>query len=342
MADFDLQIITTHQCNLRCKHCYGSFGVKERSEITTKEIKTALKDFKRLCNSLDINSDVHFSGGEPLLREDIYELIAYASKISVRPVLLTNGILLTKEVIEKLVHAGLDSCQISIESSNKELHESVRGQGTFDRVVEATRLLKSLTNIKTALAIAVTKNNLAEVEEYVEFALDRFGVDRVVFHRFVPMGRANIEDALSPEQHDTFLNRVITLKQKYGKDKVSYTDPTLYGKICGLDTSEDAIGGCSAGFAALSIDANGDVFPCPRLPLKVGNIRKNSIYQIYNNSKILDKLRNRNNLKGKCGKCSYRFQCGGCRAYAYSLNKDAFAEDKLCISPKNVNISKKN
>lgn len=342
MADFDLQIITTHKCNLRCKHCYGNFGIRKDNEITTKETKILLKDFKRLCNALGINSDVHFSGGEPLLRKDIYELIAYAKKICVRPVLLTNGMLLNKEVIEHLAKSGLDSCQISVESSNKKLHESIRGEGTFDKVIESAKLLKSLTNIKTALAIAVTKKNLMEVEEYVKFALKKIGANRVVFHRFVPMGRASIKDAISPKQHASFLKRVLALKKIYGNNQVSYTDPTLYSKICGLDTNEDAIGGCSAGFVALSVDANGDVFPCPRLMVKVGNIRKNKIDNIYNNSRILNKLRNRNNLKGKCGKCSLRFQCAGCRAYAYSLSKDIFAEDKLCIAPKNVNLSKKN
>jgi len=330
MADFILQIITTHNCNLKCSHCYGNFGFKE-DELTTNILQEVLKDFKKLCDLLKMGAIVHFSGGEPLLREDIFNNIAYSKNLGIKTVLLTNGLLISKLTALKLEESGLDSCQISLESTKKEIHEKIRGKNTFDKTIKCALLLKEKTSIEVSLGMAVMKCNLNEVDDYSKLTIEKLKLDRAVFHRFVPMGRGRIEEKISPKEHDFFLDKIIKLKKKYGEEKIIYTDPLLYSKICGLPTNSSKIGGCSAGFAALSLDSNGDLMPCPRLNIKVGNIYENNIIYLYFNSEILKRIRNRENLKGKCKNCMFKYQCGGCRAYTYSVSKDLFSEDPLCM-----------
>ncbi len=331
MLCFDFQWITTAICNLRCTHCYGAFGLPGKDELNTEEGKSVLKQFKKLVTSVGLSPDIHFSGGEPLLRRDIYELISYAKSIGINVTILSNGTLINLDRAKSLEQSGVSKIQISFEGSNRETHEFIRGKNTFVKSLNAVKILKENTNIDVSMAMTVMKSNLNEAESFVELCKE-MRADRAVFHRFVPMGRGeNISNQeLTIAENKKFVEKYVELEENFGKKFVQYTDPLLYPVEFGEETNELELGGCSIGFSALSINYNGDVYPCPRVPFVIGNVRKNTLEEIWNNSAVLDKLRNRNNLKGKCGNCSFRFQCGGCRAVAFAVENDLFATDPGC------------
>lgn len=330
--EFILQVMLTKRCNLRCTHCYGNFGNTSSAELEFKEWQRVFLEMKELCEDNGFDLTIHFSGGEPLLNKDIFNMIDFCNKKRIKTVLLTNGVLISESIIEKLKAAGLDSCQISLESYKKEVNDSIRGNGTFEYITEAIKEIKYNSKIRVSAGMAIMKSNFSDFEEFAKVCLEKLGTDKVVFHRFVPMGRGSDNEMITWQQHDLFLERVKELKKKYGENKIIYTDPLLFCKVSEMkETGKEEMGGCSAGFSVLSINCEGEVYPCPRLPVSCGNIKDSSVSDIYWDSEVMNKLRDRDNLKGKCGECKLKFQCGGCRAFAHGLNGDFLQEDDLCV-----------
>lgn len=333
----------TYACNLKCKHCYSSAGSVLNDELTTDEAKTVIDKL----DGLGVTA-IAFSGGEPLLRKDIFELIEYASSRGIYTAMATNGTLISKDIARKLKDLGLGFVQISLDG-RKETHDRFRGvEGAFDRTIEGIKNCVD-AGLFVNVAMTVTKLNLRDVP-YVVNLCENLGVNWFMFYNFIPTGRGRdiVELDLTPEEREELL---VYLYEKNKNSNISLLStapqfarvslqremaiiPTHFYNIKRGKTLKDLaefIGGCGAGRFYISLKPNGDIQPCVFFPLKLGNILEiDDLDEFWQKTKVLEDLRNKDILKG-CGKCEYRYYCGGCRARAYNYFGDYLAPDPGCV-----------
>lgn len=317
---------TTRACNINCIHCYRDAGTKEKDELNTAEGKKLLEEIARAGFKIMI-----FSGGEPLLRPDIYELISHARSQGMRPVLGTNGILITPEVAVRLKEAGAACAGISLDSQDKAKHDWFRGYtGAWEetlRGIEACRAAGLPFQIHTT----VMDWNEAEVTAITDLAVKLGAVAHHIFF-LVPTGRAkDIEETtLNTAQYEALLERILD-KQAQVPIELKPTCAPQFMRIArqkGIPMRFSK--GCLAGTTYCVIIPNGDVHPCPYLPLKAGNVRTAAFDVLWKDSELFQKLRHEP-LKGGCSRCGYGDICGGCRARAYYYSDgDFLAEEPWC------------
>jgi len=311
------------ECNLKCKHCYAA-GFND--SLSLKEIKKIMDNSKSLGASF-----CHLSGGEFFLREDFKEIVNYAKDRFPNVEITSNGQLLDNKKCEFL-KGKISKLIISFEGPDAKSNDSIRGDGAFDKAKKAIQVAKD-SGLNVGINFTVTKQNISLVNDMVCFAKN-ISARFINFRRFIPIGSGDNEMELSPEEYLN-LNLIINKSRKKDLSIAMAGDPT---RIL-LDSrlrKKAKFAGCMAGIALISVNPNGDVTPCGYLQYILGNIRKTSLIDIWNNSEILSRLRNRENLNGKCKKCPDKSLCGGCRASAYAKYNDLFAKDPLCW--KNVQI----
>ncbi len=357
-APFQIVWNITRRCNLRCKHCYEDAG--------KKDIELDTNDAKRAIDILSKSGVVilAFSGGEPLVREDIFELIRYATSKGLYTAIATNGTLLTKENVKRLKESGLGFVQISLDGM-KEFHEEFRGvKGIYEKVLEGIRNSVN-AGFFTEIATTITKLNMDQIPKIIELA-EQLNVNWVMLYNFIPVGRGRdiIEVDLTPDEREDILRfafketcrrrtdilstapqyaRVALQCEGEGIIPTHFYNPNLKGRLKSLASF---IGGCGAGRFYLAMEPNGDIYPCVFFPRDkkylIGNILEDDFEELWINSKLLKELRDKNILKGNCGQCNYRFYCGGCRARAVNYFNDHLAPDPGCINNKQIWIELKN
>ena len=324
----------TGSCNLRCKHCRAS-AARERDpdELTTEEVKKVIADIASFSKPIMI-----LTGGEPLLREDIYELARFTAKQGLRPVLGTNGTLIDDRVAEKLKEAGIKRVSISIDCAYAGEHDAFRGvEGAYEKALKGIEACKK-AGLEFQVNTTVTRRNLPEIKE-IHSITKKLGA--VAHHLFllVPTGRGKALEAeeIPPEDYEKVLNWMYEAKDKgiYMRAtcaphyvRVAYQRGDRPERRHGMDAT---MGGCMAGRTFAFVSRKGEVNPCGYLPLKAGNVREQSFREIWENSELFNNLRSREDLRGKCGECEYRFACGGCRARAYARYGDYMEEEPYCI-----------
>lgn len=336
----------TNACNLKCKHCYQSARARSPDELNLGE-KLRLVD--ELADSGVVS--IAFSGGEPLLSPDFFEVARRSSERGMFVALATNGTLITKEVAKELKGAGVGYVEISLDSAMPEVHDGFRGvEGAFERTVRAVAHCAK-EGIFTCVATTVTKMNLREVPRLIELSKE-LGAKRFMAFNFIPTGRGREVAGmdLSPEEREDLL-RILQRESEKGIQVLS-TAPQ-YARVCleashGLMVSPthfyighaewdlgalaEFIGGCGAGRLYCAIQPNGDVTPCVFMPsLVVGNVRERSFLEIWHGSDVMGRMRRRDLLSGNCGQCPYKFICGGCRARALAYFGDFMAPDPGCV-----------
>ena len=331
MNDFRPYIVSwnlTRRCNLSCPHCYIDSTIRleeNNSELTLQEARLVIDELSYLNERLMLV----LSGGEPLLRRDIYEIIEYASSGGFIPVLGTNGILLTKEVVRLLKEAGLRGAGVSIDSVNPEEHDRFRGlEGAWELSVSGLRYARE-AGIETQIDVTLTDRNYQEIDRFIEFGAG-LGVKAVNFFFLICTGRAMKAD-ISTSNYESALkdvaDRVFKEKRLMVRARCA---PHIYRILYDEGYSiPPGTRGCLAGRSYMRIDPEGNVTPCPYMPVIVGNIRESSLSEIWNESTYLRLLRE-GTYKGRCGSCEYTEICGGCRARAFVENGDMMDEDRLC------------
>ncbi len=317
---------TTRKCNLQCHHCYRDSGpgVGTGAELTTQEGKRLLDQLQTAGFYL-----VVLSGGEPLLRSDIFDFIQYTRILGMRPVLGTNGTLLTKETAQKLRESGLAGVGISLDSTEPERHDDVRGQsGVHEETVTGVRNAVH-AGLRVQINMTLTERNYQNVEEMVELA-EGLGVHALYPFFLVPTGRGEkMEMNLLSEKHYFQVLDSVLQKQQ---ESVLELKPTCAPQFLPLarqrGVSMRFTRGCLAGVSYCCILPEGDVHPCPYLPLKAGNVRQTPFQTLWRSSDIFERLRQYSNYKGRCGGCHWLDLCGGCRARAYyNTDGDYLGED---------------
>jgi radical SAM protein with 4Fe4S-binding SPASM domain len=308
----------TRECNMKCSHCYiNATDKKLDNELTTQEAKNLMDQIYRVSRPLLI-----LSGGEPLLRPDIYELISYGSKIGLKMGLGSNGSLIDEAAAKKLKKAGITTVSISLDSNVPAQHDEFRGvAGAWEKAVEACKALRR-NNVLIQVNTTLTQQNYNQIDDIMALA-ESIGVEN--FHLFflVPTGRGTKLADISPSQYEEMITTTFAKTANHTLNVRPSCAPQFMriAKDMGVDMRQ-WIRGCIAGLYYCRIYPNGDVTPCPYLPIKLGNVREKSFEEIWFNSEVFKALRNPKALKGKCGVCEYRSLCGGCRARAYGLSND--------------------
>ncbi|MDD7793419.1 putative heme d1 biosynthesis radical SAM protein NirJ2 [Clostridium sp. 'White wine YQ'] len=317
---------TTNKCNMYCKHCYRDAGIQAEQELSTLEAKELINEIAKACFKIMI-----FSGGEPLMRPDIYELVNYASKLGLRSVLGSNGVMITREVAKKLKASGVMGVGISLDSLNAKKHDEFRNyNGAWRETVLGMKNCRD-EGLPFQVHTTVMLWNKDEILDLTDFAV---GMGAVAHHTFflVPTGRGgNIEnESLTPEMYEELL-RNIMMKQKYVDIELKPTCAPQFMRIAREMEMNPRFGrGCLAGTSYCIISPVGDVQPCAYLNMPIGNVRKNKFSEIWRDNEVFKKLRTLE-YKGKCGVCRHKKACGGCRARAaFYNNGDYMAEEEWC------------
>jgi len=329
-STFHLQWHITERCNLACKHCYFEPKFLE-NELSLSRLFKILDQYLKLLKKWKIpreNSRISITGGEPMVRKDFFEFLEKCcqNKGLTRYGILTNGILLNKENLAHLKDLKIDYAQVSLEGMRK-ANDEIRGKGTFEKIMEAAKLLVK-NKIDTNISVTITKQNLKDVPSLIKLA-KKLKVNSLSLRRLIPLGRGEEMKKLilSPQEtKDLFLYHLKTnqnFKNKGLKLRLSI------GCEDGILTQEGySANTCVAGYSSLTILPNGNVYPCRRLPIYVGNILRQSLEEIFYNSRELKKLRNPKNTNIRCQNCPYYDKCkGGAKCVSYAHWKDTYLED---------------
>jgi heme b synthase len=330
----------TKACNLACRHCRASAITQlDSNELSTVEAKgfiDHLADYGRPILIL--------TGGEPLLRKDVYEIARYGTDKGLKVVLATNGTLVTPEIAQHLKWAGIQRISVSIDGSDAATHDDFRGEsGSFDASLRALTYIED-AGIGYQINTIITKRNIEQIPGILDLAI-KLGTDALHIFLLVPTGRGKemMDDEIPPEEYEQVLNWFYK-QQKTVPIQLKATCAPHYFRIMrqhakkeGIKITPETHGfeamtrGCLAGSGFCFVSHIGDVNPCGYLPVLAGNIKQQSFCDIWENSKIFIDLRDVKKLKGKCGICEYREVCGGCRARAYAKTGDYMDEEPYCI-----------
>ncbi len=339
----------TNICNLKCKHCYQDAGKRLKQEL---DLKSRLKVIDQLAEE-DVFS-IAYSGGEPLMDKDLWEVIKRANKYKFYQSIATNGTLITPDVARKMVEMGVNYVEISLDSTKAKVHDEFRGiPGFWEKAVKGIENAVAQEGIQVGIASTITRLNFEELEDLIQFAKN-IGADKFYAFNFIPTGRGKdiVNVDLTPEQREEMLNILYDHYQK--GDIVCMTTSPQYARVCMMKSNlsfapsshyttargrqarvlAEFIGGCGVGRAYCSIQPDGIVTPCVFMPIPVGDLKHQSFGEIWNNSPILKELRHREDLEENCGICEYRAVCGGCRARAYAYFGNYKAPDPGCINNK--------
>jgi radical SAM protein with 4Fe4S-binding SPASM domain len=335
----DLHVISwnvTRQCNLACTHCYLPAKTrKERSGPSSLDELTTQEAFKIIDQIGLVNPEVMLilSGGEPLLREDIFELSAYATGKGMMVVLGSNGVLIDKPVARSMKQSGVSGISISLDSLDPEHHDAVRScPGAWKQAVAGIRHCTN-EDLSVQINMVVTSKNYDKLPEMIDYSKS---LGAKVFSPFflVCTGRGEKLTDISPQQYEKVLSLIVEAQNEHGGMMIrTRCAPTirriLFEKNPNSPLLKIGTGRCLAGISYCRLSPEGDVTPCPYLPLVAGNIRETDFEDIWNNAGIFGSLRTQAR-KGKCGECTFRLLCGGCRARAYAAHKDYLEEDPWC------------
>lgn len=349
----------TRTCNLACAHCRGS--AKQgfyNNELDTAAAKRLIGQFKEAGNPLLI-----FTGGEPLLRFDIFELLAFARAQGLRCAVSTNGTLLNRQNVRKLALAGVSRCSISLDEPQASAHDTFRGQqGAFAAALCGIGHLKE-AGVPFQINTTLTAQNRPRLPEMLKLCQE---LGAVAWHVFalLPVGRAaNFEQEAQLEQEANWgasLNRedyANTLRWLQAQEQQSGLEikPTCAPQYYCLETEDVSLKtngaetarppkirppktrppktrqGCLGGINFCFVSHSGQVQPCGYLELDCGNVQVASFGEIWQNSPVLETLRQPDLYTGKCGQCPRRVVCGGCRVRALAAGQDFMGFDPLCF-----------
>jgi radical SAM protein with 4Fe4S-binding SPASM domain len=363
----------TYRCNLACEHCYldaggtplvGTENFADRSELGTEECFRVIDEiaaFAPECLTI-------LTGGEPLLRRDILEIIRRAAERELWVVVGTNGVSITENLARRLADAGARGLSLSLDALDPDRHDRFRMvRGAWRNTVEGAAILNR-TGLPFIVQTTAGSHNLGELDAIADFAHDRLAARVWNLYFLVPTGRGQFVSDITPAQYDEVLASLYRIQRKYDRrmlvnakcaphyvktvlENAAETDaiPTdarlRHGYGSHVDSAQDkpswsgvarirtysgGAGGCPAGTHYMGIRPNGDVTPCPYLPVFAGNLRRAPLADLWASSELFTDIRRRTSLGGRCGECEMNGHCGGCRARAYGMTGDLMAEDPLC------------
>ena len=335
----------TYRCNLACEHCYLDAGGKpkledddafaDRGELSTEECKRVIDEIATFAPE----SVTILTGGEPLLRRDILQIIRYAAAKELWVVVGTNGVSVTETLARLLKDEGVRGLALSLDALDADRHDDFRRvRGAWLNTVNGAKTLAKV-GLPFIVQTTVGAHNAAELEAIADFAHDTLGAKVWNLYFLVQTGRGQFVTDLDAAGYSGVLADLSRIQKKY-KDRMvcnAKCAPHYVKRQFEEDVDnpfarvyEGGAGGCPAGTHYMGIRPNGDVTPCPYLPVFGGSLRRDSLANLWNSSAAFVEIRDRNSLEGRCGACELSAHCGGCRARAYGVHGSVLAEDPIC------------
>ncbi|MFX0199742.1 MAG: radical SAM protein, partial [Candidatus Hodarchaeota archaeon] len=353
----------TNHCNLNCLHCHQNSGEAIERELTTKEVFTVIDMLEKAGVSI-----LTFSGGEPLVRSDIFDAIKRADDAGLLCTIASNGTLMTEQVAQKLKKVGISRVEIGLDGCKAETHNFLRNSpGSFKATIQGIKNCAKVGFDEICATMTLFTKNVNELSETIELA-EKLGVTRFYLNRLIPAGRGKevIDLDVTNKQkidaleciynkfHDSIVHgngiqcysRGMTYYGRLGYERSDGTIFTVSEALSGYSKmwrekfgggiSEivrkfaPGFGGCSAGLTYAGLTVSGDLLPCVPAPIKLGNLLEEDLEDLWVNHKLLNYIRRRDELKGACGHCTYNFLCGGCRYTAFIIKGDWLAADPSC------------
>ena len=332
----------TRRCNLNCVHCRSSSSleIEGHPDFSLTEARRVLDDIHSYASPV-----VVLSGGEPLLREDVFDIADHGSALGLRMCMATNGTLVTEETCRNIQETGIKMVSLSLDGASAAVHDDFRNQpGAFEGTMNAIRLFNEY-KIPFLINSSFTQRNKEEAPRLHEL-VKKLGATAWYLFMIVPTGRGEeIMAELIPEsEYEEMLNWHYEMEKEESYLLVRPTCAPQYYRIVlqrareegekfkrrSLKFSTGGSKGCLAGQLICLIDVDGNVLPCSYFPKAAGNIRKQSFAEIWEKSPLFLELRDFKSYKGSCGKCEYVNVCGGCRARAYAIHGDYMAQEPFC------------
>jgi len=331
---------TTAACNLECAHCRRLEVSHELSkrDLSTAEGKHAIEQLAEAGRPLLI-----LSGGEPLVRPDIFELAGYGHKVGLPCALATNGTLIDREIAEKIAAAGIRRVSVSLDGADAGTHDEFRRlPGSFKQALEGIEHLRA-AGVPVQINTTIAHHNAGQIEAMFELA-ERIGAMALHIFALVPVGcgvEIAEDEMLAPDELERFLARFYHLSKASALETRATCAPQYSRIVRQLRAAERSNGGgppegpdpgrgCLAGTAVCFISHEGKVYPCGYLPVEAGDIRRESFAAVWRNSPVFQRLRRPELLTGKCGVCEFARVCFGCRARAYAKTGDYMSEEPSC------------
>jgi radical SAM protein with 4Fe4S-binding SPASM domain len=353
----------TNRCNLNCLHCHQNSGEADERELTTEEVGTVIEKLGKAGISI-----LTFSGGEPLVRSDVYDAIKRADNAGMLCTIASNGTLMTERVVKRLKESGVKRVEIGLDGCKAETHDFLRNSlGSFEATIQGIKNCVKVGFDEICATMTLHSKNVEELQDTVELA-EKLGVTRFYLNRLIPAGRGKEVINLDVTNKDK-INALECIYNKFydsvlrGEGIQCYSrGMTYYGRLgfersngqvfavsealsgyskmwqdkFGDDISEivrkyaSGFGGCSAGITYAGLTASGDLLPCVPAPITLGNLLEEDLEDLWVNNELLNYVRRRDELGGACGRCNYNMICGGCRYTAYVVNGDWLAADPSC------------
>ena len=331
----------TKRCNLACSHCRAeSEDIDYEGELSFEEIKRVIDDITVVSRPIFV-----LTGGEPLYRSDIFDIASYLASKDIRTALATNGTLIDKKIAQSIRAAGISRVSVSIDGSDALTHDGFRGiPGSFDKAMRGAQFLKD-EGVAFQFNVTITKRNIDQIDGILDFAVNNKAAALHIF-MLVPVGcGVSIADTemISAGEYEDVLNWFYDRSKNVQLEFKATCAPHYYrlirqrasaeGRV--LSMEQDGMAamtrGCLAGSGVCFISHSGDVQPCGYLPLVAGNVLDLPFKEIWEKSELFVSLRKPDLLTGKCGICSYRVVCGGCRARAYYATGGYLDEEPYCV-----------
>jgi radical SAM protein with 4Fe4S-binding SPASM domain len=282
---------------------------------------------------MEMSPSFHFTGGEPLLRKDLFPILDYARQSGFSISLMSNGTLIDGDMAQRIREAQVNDVQISLDGLEP-THDSLRGKGSFQRTLKGIGNLVS-QGVEANINLTVSRLNMNETGDLVQLA-GELGVSAIAFSRLVPTGRGKslVGEALTRREVAEFYGELRMYKDN-GKVAVTSRDPlaAIADMEVDIPQTEMPIGGCAAGIFGITITADGTIMPCRRMDLPIGNIKEVSFRELWAGSPVLWSLRRREDYHGGCQACRYWAVCRGCRAIALAYARAEGKEDYLGPDP---------
>lgn len=343
---------STIRCNLTCAHCRRvELDQTAHRDLSTAQASDLIEQLAELGKDQPMMPVLVFSGGEPLCRKDLFELIGKASSLGITPALATNGTLIDAAAAEQIQKSGVARVSVSLDGATAEVHDRLRRlKGSFERAIEGIGYLRD-AKVPFQINITLTRHNAGQLQEIYDLAKSLGAVAVHVF-MLVPVGCGQSladTDMLPPEQYEQKMLEICRLDGR-GELQMKVTCGPHYERVIrqeGLYKSRQGAGhpgaavpgrgghggaskGCLAGLGVLFVGHQGDVFPCGYLPVNCGNVLEKKLSDIWYHSEDLARMRDSSQLEGKCGVCGYRQICGGCRGRAFAATGNYMAEEPFC------------
>ena len=331
----------TGRCNLNCIHCRAS------SSMTSHDSDFSLAEAKRLIDDIaEISKPVLvLSGGEPLLRQDLFEIAKYGTEKGFRMCIATNGVLVTDEIVGKMKEAGIRICSLSLDGSTAAVHDDFRKQpGAFEATLRAAEIFNR-NGMQFIVNSSFTKRNQHDIAATCKLAKS-IGAHAWYMFMIVPTGRgeAIMSELISKEDYEEILEWHYQMEKQETEMLVRPTCAPHYYRVRlqkmkeegekfqprSLTFSTGGGKGCICAQSICFIDSKGNVQPCSYFPVVAGNVKKQKFAEIWHTSELFESLRSFEKYKGRCGECEYINVCGGCRARADAVLEDYLEEEPFC------------